>query len=116
MVRPRRLAIALVAAGALAACGGDDDLPSVDCTAPVPAFGEVHAFSLVCVNCHSTTVSGVQRFGAPPGVNFDDYASAMTHAEEAARRVFSGDMPRAGTVAESDKQVLYRWALCGTPP
>jgi hypothetical protein len=108
-------ALAAVAAAGLAGCG--EDLPSVDCTTPaVPTFAMVNAFHVSCTTCHSSTLTGSARFGAPPEVNFDVYESAASHAEEAARRVFSGSMPRQGSLAAADKEVLYRWALCGTPP
>lgn len=108
------LAVALAALG-LAGCG--QDLPEVDCATPaVPSYAMVHAFSLSCTTCHASTLRGAARFGAPVGVDFDTYEAAVPHAEEAARRVFAGDMPRTGTLAAGDAQVLYRWALCGTPP
>ena len=104
----------VLAAALLAGC--EQELPEVDCAPPVPAFADVHAFRLSCTTCHASTLQGAARFGAPPGVDFDTHASAMRHAHEAARRVFSGDMPKRGQLAEADKQDLYRWALCGTPP
>ncbi len=108
------LALVLAIAG-VAACG--QELPTVDCATPaVPTYAMVNAFRLSCTTCHSSTLVGASRFGAPQTVNFDTYAAALPHAEEAARRVFAGDMPRTGTVSAGDKQDLYRWALCGTPP
>ncbi|HEU5075357.1 MAG TPA: hypothetical protein VFU02_14300, partial [Polyangiaceae bacterium] len=57
---------------ALAACGSEDeeeetgeDLPEVDCSGEVPTFEQVSAFSEVCVGCHSTSLSGTDRNGAP---------------------------------------------------
>jgi hypothetical protein len=99
----------------LAGCGGAD-LPAVDCAPPVPTYGMVHAFSLSCTSCHASTLTGASRFGAPAHVNFDTFAAAQPHAENAARRVFAGEMPRTGSLSAADKQDLYRWALCGTPP
>ena len=115
MSRSRQtLALVLTVAG-VAACG--QDLPTVDCAMPaVPSYAVVNAFRLSCTTCHSSTLAGSSRFGAPQDVNFDTYAAALPHAEEAARRVFAGDMPRMGTLSAGDKQVLYRWALCGAPP
>lgn len=101
--------LTVVAAG----CGSD--LPDVDCTAPVPTYAQVHAFSVSCISCHHAGLTGAARFGAPPSVNFDTYAAARPHAELAARRVFAGEMPRTGTLSAADKEDLYRWSLCGTP-
>lgn len=108
-------AVRIVLAAALLA-GCEQELPDVDCAPPVPAFAEVHAFRLSCTTCHSSTLQGPARFGAPPGVDFDTHASAMAHAEHAVRRVFAGEMPPTGRLADADKQDLYRWSLCGTPP
>ena len=98
---------------ALVAC--ESDLPDVDCTPPVPTYAEVHAFPLSCTSCHSSTLTGAARFGAPASVDFDTEAAATPHAEAAARRVFAGEMPRTGSLSAADKTDLYRWALCRRP-
>lgn len=112
----RALALSLAIAGlTLAACG--EDLPSVDCTTtPVPTYAQVNAFTVSCNTCHASTLSGAARFGAPPGVDYDTYAVAKIHAEDAALEVFAGRMPETGALPDGDADVLYRWALCGTPP
>src|SRR5688500_1079200 len=112
-------------AATLAACSSEDEaedeaknLPDVDCSQDVPAFDEVTAFSQVCSNCHSTTLSGDDRNGAPSEINWDDYASAKAHAEEGAQEVFEGEMPPEGsnqTLTAAQEEDLYLWALCGTP-
>jgi len=109
--------------GALAACSSEDEeeeeeLPEVDCSATIPSFDQVTAFSQVCTNCHSTTLSGEDRNGAPAAINWDDYASAKAHAEEGAHEVFEGEMPpedSGETLTADQKDDLYLWALCGTP-
>jgi uncharacterized membrane protein len=107
----------------LAACSSEDEeeeeeLPEVDCTAEIPTFDEVTAFSEVCTNCHSTTKSGEARNGAPADINWDDYESAKANAEEGAHEVFEGEMPPEEsneTLTTAQKDDLYLWALCGTP-
>lgn len=102
---------------ALAAAGCGADLPDVDCATPaVPTYAMVSAFTLSCNTCHASTLRGAARFGAPPGIDFDTHEAAVVHAEDAARQVFSGAMPPTAELAASDKEVLYRWSLCGTPP
>lgn len=102
------------------ACGDDDDdrasLPMVDCTPPVPAFAEVGAFRSNCVNCHSIQLPFDARRGAPIGMDYDVYASAAAVAEATAHTVFVGSMPPSGGLFPADKEVLYRWSLCGAPP
>jgi hypothetical protein len=105
-------------AGNAAGTGGDDG-PSADCEAgTIPSFADVAIFAK-CLGCHSTEVTGDARNEAPPDVNFDDYASAVGMAERAAQYVFHGIMPPVTTditVTDPEKEQLYLWALCGTPP
>lgn len=122
----RRAAVAAYDAGVrativlclIAGCASDPapTLPEVDCAPPVPAFGDVLAFRTNCVSCHSIQLSGSSRRGAPVGMDYDVYASAAAIAEPTARTVFLGTMPPTGGILPADKDVLYRWALCGAPP
>jgi uncharacterized membrane protein len=106
---------AALAVGVGSCGGGDSPLPTVDCLAgPVPTFSEVTIWNR-CLGCHSTVITGADRTGAPTNVNFDMYADAVASAEEAAREVHSGRMPKGDTATAAEKESLYRWALCGTP-
>jgi uncharacterized membrane protein len=107
---------AIVAAiGSFVACGGDDG--TVDCeTATVPTFSEVSIWPK-CTNCHASTLTGGDRQGAPEGINFDNYADAVAHADKALDEVDEGAMPipDASIVTEEEKQSLAAWVECGTP-
>jgi uncharacterized membrane protein len=97
------------------ACGGGDDLPDIDCAAVTPpAFADVAALDS-CTICHSSTLQGPSRSGAPAGVDYDTYAAAMANAEEGVEEVYADRMPPVGSLNEQDKQDFYAWALCGTP-
>jgi hypothetical protein len=105
----------------VAACGGDDGggsgVPEVDCTQPVPSFAEVEAFPNTCNACHTVLIADDDpRRDAPPGMNFDIYSVAVDNAQRIAISVNEGTMPPAGGVIFSEKQDLFLWALCGTPP
>ena len=124
MQRSMRWATSLLLAVALTACGSEDDeeegddLPEVDCTGEIPTFDEVTAFEEVCTNCHSTSLSGDDRNGAPASINWDDYASAKANAEHGVEEVFEGEMPPESsgeTLTDDEKEELYTWALCGKP-
>jgi uncharacterized membrane protein len=94
------------------ACG--DELPDVQCTGDTPAFEDVAALEK-CATCHSSKLSGNARRGAPNSVNFDTKSAAEAKAEDAASEVNGDDMPPKGsgvTLTESEKQDLYKWALC----
>lgn len=104
------------------ACGGDDghehghehELPEIECPDTVPSFSMVTAFQK-CVPCHDSMKTGAARANAPEGYNYDNYEDAVAEAEHAAHAVYEGTMPPGGSLTEEEKQVLYQWALCGTP-
>jgi hypothetical protein len=118
-MRVRLAAIVLVLG---AGCGGGDDgfgmgVPEVDCSLPIPSFSQVEAFPHTCNQCHTVLIADDDpRRDAPPGMNFDVYDSAVDNAERSAITVNEGTMPLSGGIIFSEKQDLYLWALCGTPP
>jgi uncharacterized membrane protein len=112
--------VAALVGAMLAGCGSD--LPEVDCNAgAIPTYGEVDIFSNgKCNLCHSTTVTGAGRNNAPSDVNVNTYEAAVAHATQSVEQVYTGAMPPAGFEAIAptapEKQELYLWGLCGTPP
>jgi uncharacterized membrane protein len=108
---------------AFAACSSSEEEelpPVVDCSAvqPIPKYSEVLAFRDVCTNCHSSSKTGDDRNGAPAEINFDQFASASSHAEQAAIEVNNDAMPpdTSGlSLTEVQKTTLYDWAMCGAP-
>jgi hypothetical protein len=127
----RLFSIAAVLALCALACGGDDDDDSAnnggtggsgggggDQCDDAPSFSEVTAFSQVCVNCHSSTLTGSDRSGAPEGYNFDQYESARDEAEEIEELVETGQMPpdySGYTLSDAQKSALFLWIDCDTP-
>jgi uncharacterized membrane protein len=111
----------------LAACGNgngaqeEEELPPViDCSTvqPVPKFSDVQAFQVVCTSCHASTKTGGARNGAPTDINFDQYASAFSHAEQVAIEVNVDAMPpeKSGlSLTSAQKTTLFDWAMCGAP-
>ncbi len=98
-----------------AACDGDHDLPEVDCdTAQIPSYADLNIID-TCVTCHSSQLTGTDRFNAPVGIDYDTYDDAVANAEHGVGEVFEGKMPPVGTVPEADKEAFYAWGLCGTP-
>jgi mono/diheme cytochrome c family protein len=118
----RLFSIAALLALCVLSCSGDGDDESTsnggdECDA-APTFSQVTAFSEVCVNCHSSTLDGNDRNGAPAGYDFDEYASASDKAGEIEDLVQSGEMPPAYagyTLSEAQQSALYLWIDCGTP-
>ena len=57
--------------GSSMGCGSDDDDdPDVSCTGTIPTYAEVDAFDK-CTMCHSSSLTGSARNGAPADDNFD---------------------------------------------
>jgi uncharacterized membrane protein len=71
-----------------------------------------------CLGCHSSSLSGFQRLGAPTSVNFDTYDSAVASASKAVSQVRFGRMPPRGTtpLTADEQDELFSWVDCGTPP
>jgi hypothetical protein len=75
-----------------------------------------HPAANLCVQCHSSTLSGLARNGAPSDVNVDVYESAVMNADLIVREISKGAMPPSGySISEAQKLQVYQWALCGTP-
>lgn len=110
--RPLTTTFALFAA--LAACNGGSD-SQVDCQATtVPKYAEMTAWTK-CTNCHSTTLSGPTRAGAPATINFDKYDEAVMDADRAKSEVETGSMPPGGGLSAEEKAQIVEWASCDTP-
>ena len=95
----------------------EEETPEIDCsTASVPHFSEVSIWPK-CTNCHASTLTGADRFGAPVGIDYDTYDTAVQYADLAMEEVAEGAMPYPdGTgVTEAEKTSLYTWVQCGTP-
>lgn len=68
-------------------------------------------FATYCRACHSVTT--VERYGAPEGVDFDTRANVLQWAERIRIRVLEEEtMPLGGGVVRSDLEPLQRWLDC----
>lgn len=79
-------------------------------------------FSTYCVRCHSSTLTGAQRHGAPVGYNWDQIDSIRAHAIEMDEAAAGGPdrinriMPPNGTVpTDAERLELGEWLACGAP-
>ncbi|MFT5682962.1 MAG: putative membrane protein [Myxococcota bacterium] len=106
----------------LLACGGDksadDTAEPVDC-AQVTNWNTVGAPFIYtwCTPCHSPTLSGEDRQGAPEGVDFGEIEDVWDYADRIEARVFaqSSPMPPAGGPTETELAELADWIACGLP-
>ena len=66
-----------------------------------------------CRGCHSSAFDGADRYGAPPGVDFDDRGAVLTWAERMrARAVDRPDMPPGGGPSDAERATFGAWLDC----
>ena len=79
IARISRLLALILSAAPLACSGGG---AAVDCkTVTVPKYAEMTAAWGKCTVCHSSTLTGGSRAGAPTGIDFDKYDAAVMDAD-----------------------------------
>lgn len=113
--------------GVACAKGGEDDtggdtggLP-LDGTDPCETitwqtYGE-GAMRDHCTGCHSSTLEGAEREGAPAGVDLDTLDAVRSLAPRIEARVLDGEptMPPVGGPGEVERERLRTWLECGMP-
>jgi hypothetical protein len=68
-----------------------------------------------CGRCHSSTLSGADRNGAPDGRNWDDLPTVRSFAGPIRDRVARIQMPPDGSAPWPDIDRLLLWLACGAP-
>lgn len=74
-------------------------------------------FASYCTRCHSATLSGVARNGAPDGYNWDDEAAVRMHLDVIRSAVGVGNFmpPSAPTPACDERRRIVRWIDADAP-
>jgi hypothetical protein len=77
-------------------------------------------FAPVCMNCHDSSKTGVERNGAPASVNWDTYAAATTgdQPNHGNNRAQAGTMPPALSglsLTQAQKDLFQEWIDDGWP-
>ena len=68
-------------------------------------------FSTYCTSCHSTNAPN--RFGAPEGINFDDFESVISQTDLIRNSVIERQsMPKGGGLPQSDLDALNVFLSC----
>ncbi|MEY4630768.1 MAG: hypothetical protein RIQ81_888 [Pseudomonadota bacterium] len=70
-----------------------------------------------CASCHSASLTGAARLGAPEGVNFDSASDALTQRVVMLRVAApeNGSMPPSVPVSPSERALFREWLNCGAP-
>jgi uncharacterized membrane protein len=105
-----------------AACGdstssnGDASCTAAD--APTyETFGQAFMTDY-CSSCHSASVTGTARLGAPPEDVFDTLAQIQGNTEELAHEVESKAMPFPTAKkfpTDAERALFTQWMSCGAP-
>ncbi len=116
---------------ALCGCGGGDDddngeptgntCPPGGTTLTAQNFAQPF-FQSYCTRCHSSTLSGPQRNGAPPDANFDTLEGIRAELEEI-NELAGADSAGVNTVmppsdpkpTDDERRQLNEWIICGAP-
>ncbi len=70
-----------------------------------------------CNSCHSVYSREGQRAGAPPDVNFDHWEDVLGWADRIyARTVEDENMPPAGGMVSSERELVGEWMRCEVFP
>lgn len=73
-------------------------------------------FQRYCLHCHSTTLAGMDRGGAPQGMNFDTLDLITAHKDAIWHMAADTnmEMPAAGPApSAAERQQLGDWLACG---
>jgi hypothetical protein len=68
-----------------------------------------------CTSCHSSSLAGAARGGAPAGVDYDTYEAAVANSDRGNSRIQAGTMPPGGGVSSTDLALFAAWVAGGTP-
>ena len=69
-----------------------------------------------CTPCHSASVTGEQRNGAPDEVDFDTLEDVRAWSHRILiQAALSDNMPPAGGLSTTERADLQEWIACGTP-
>lgn len=112
----RRLTLAplLLSLACASGIGVDVDCPPEGTELTYENFGKAY-FEQHCLECHSSSVTGTARNGAPPTVDFDQLQQIRIRLQAIDFR--RHDMPPADRSRPSidDQQKLSEWLACGAP-
>ena len=99
----------------LGSCGGDGESKPAECPAELSYTKTAEPFvSKYCISCHSRSVTGLARNGAPDDVNFGSEADLFTHGTHVTEHVSENLMPPPGALQPSatERADFVAWTKC----
>jgi hypothetical protein len=82
--------------------------------ADVPRYTALKAVDS-CIGCHSGSLEGPARGGAPTPINYDTHESAQQGAVVGLFAIERGTMPPAGALSPEVVEAWRIWSSCGRP-
>ena len=103
-------------------CGGREPAPvsaadtgTVDCTETDWWSAGQPLMLSYCASCHSSHLTGEQRYGAPSGVDLETLDGALTYTDRIYNRAINlGDMPPGGGMSAEELARLEVWLRCSS--
>lgn len=127
MSRSSRSLLALLGATSLLVLAGCEGGQSTATTCPTDNTLTAQSFgndfmSNYCVRCHSSSLAGLARQGAPQDVNLDTVEGVRAHSKDidknagASATVTNTFMPPNGSAPSvEERRQLSQWLACGAP-
>lgn len=114
-----RLVVITICLSACLLSGCDDGLGSCD-ESTVMAAEASGTLIGKCTTCHSSSLTGDARAGAPAGLDFDSEGGRAKWAEEMWIEIDTGRMPPpapagSGELSAAEKDAMRGWLACGAP-
>ncbi len=116
----------LAALMAMTGCGSDPEPPAGECppggtSLTYQNFGQGF-FTSYCTRCHSSTLSGDARNGAPEGDDWDSLERIRDEADEIDEfagaegdKVHTQMPPNPPNPSDEERRKLSEWLACGAP-
>jgi uncharacterized membrane protein len=108
----------LATIGACGGGGGASSSGSDDCPSEVTYATTAKPFvQKYCISCHSKSVSGTARDGAPVGINFDDEKGLRAHGTHVHEYTDNGRMPPTDDLSlpqpsAFERDAFVEWTVC----
>jgi mono/diheme cytochrome c family protein len=109
------MVVGMVGLWTLGSCGDEKDTTSGECPDELSYSKTAEPFvDKYCITCHSESLSGFARNGAPDDVNFGDEADLFTHGTHVSEYVSGKLMPPPGALQPSDAERadFVAWTKC----
>jgi mono/diheme cytochrome c family protein len=104
--------LAIASTSLLATPGCGDDLGDCPGDSAAQQAQGLAVLETRCMTCHGSQVSGQDRLGAPPGLDFDEQTTVAEEASVMWEEIDEGTMPPNATLGADEKEALRVYLAC----